>query len=185
MKIGKTTIITESAKVTASIASIDGRGKKLDADIHKTGVSCMYHAQQFGDVTLMQNLIMALPKSARRKGFIAWVDAHMPVAAETDNKTGAVTLSKDRTEADFKLDGAEASPFWMFTKEPNVVPLTLNGMIAAFRKQVTKAAKQEGESEVDASKLALLESAFSTALGENVEEFDAEVEVEVEVAKAA
>jgi len=178
MKIGKTTVIVETAKVKEIIVSIAGRGKRLDADIHKAGVSCMYHAQQHGDVTLMQNLIMALPKSARRKGFCAWVDAHMPVAEPTDVKEGTVVLKKDRVDADFAITGAETSPFWAFTDEKAPVYLSINGMIEAFRKQMERASKQEGDNEVDASKLALLEEACAIALGENVEPFDGEDEVE-------
>ena len=113
VKISGVTVTVDSAALVTLVDSICGRGKKLDKDIHRAGVSCLYHAREHGDVTLAERLIKSLPRSSRRKAFNHWAESHCPLTIEDDGKEKVtVKLAKDRKPGDFDLEGAAAKPFW-------------------------------------------------------------------------
>lgn len=69
-------IILKAKNVRNQIALVKSRAKKLDDQIHIIAVSCLYHADKHGDVTLMQELIESMGKSQRRNAVIAWASAY-------------------------------------------------------------------------------------------------------------
>lgn len=155
VKFAAVTVITDAAKLAESVDSVARKGKSLDTLIHKTGVSCMYHAQQHGDVTLLEKLVEAMPKSSRRKALITWAEDNMPLDGKVvDGKNGvSITLKKGRTDADFTLTEAAATPFWEHTKEKDPRPMTLKQAIAAFGKNLDKAVKAGTASAAEAAAL--------------------------------
>lgn len=128
-------IIRDSKKLGTAIQSIARRGKKLDQDIHIAGVSCMYHMAMHGDVTLTERLIDAMPKSSRRKALMVWFESFTPV--NIDRVEGKVKLKKERSGEDFKVEAAEAQPFWDFTQEKEPSPIT----VASIRSYLTRVAE--------------------------------------------
>lgn len=69
-------IILKAKNVRNQIALVKTRAKKLDDQVHTIAVSCLYHADQHGDVTLMQELIESMGRSQRRNAVIAWASAY-------------------------------------------------------------------------------------------------------------
>lgn len=154
-KFAHVTVITDTTKLADAIDSVATKGKTLDNLIHRAGVSCMYHAQQHGDVTLAEKLIEAMPRSSRRKGLVVWFEDNMPVDGKiSDTKAGvSITLKKGRADTDFTLSEAAAVPFWDHTVEKTPRPMTLQQAIAAFGKNLDKAVKAGTASAAEAAAL--------------------------------
>lgn len=62
-----------AAEINKAIASIHTRGKKLDADIQTAGLSILNHANEHGDSTLADKLVLALPKGSRKLALTEWL----------------------------------------------------------------------------------------------------------------
>lgn len=100
--------------ITHNINLIRTAGIKLDQRVHDTATSIMSHAANCGDFGKMNTLYEALPKSARRLAFVAWVVAHTPL--KFDDKVGMFMKVKKSTK-EYDVDGAVATPFWEFSTE--------------------------------------------------------------------
>jgi hypothetical protein len=134
--MSKSIVITDAAKLSATITRIATAGKKLDGAIHAAAVSCLYHIMKDGQTTLYAKLAEAMPKGSRLKALHFWASHHAPMTVSTD-KDGKVkvTLKKDRTAEDFDLAGAEATPFWAFSVEKVPGPMTVDKIVAWLKKQ--------------------------------------------------
>lgn len=143
-------LIEKAADVTKAIESIARRAKKLDDDIHSVGVSCMYHADKHGDVTLMQKLITSLGKSQRRNALIAWACAFGKF--QPDEKGKNVVFAKGMST---DLAGAEGSSPWDFKPEPPFQAWDMEAELAKFMKRAQAAAK-DSRNKVDPAKLEAL-----------------------------
>lgn len=122
------------------ITSIRNRGARMDRDIHETGVLCLEHARDHGDVTLATKLVDAMPKSSRRKALIAWFTNHGPMRYSAKNEQ--FTLKKQRQPSDFLVDEANTVPFWEFTKERTPAKYDLEKAINGFVRSLRKAREQ-------------------------------------------
>lgn len=139
-------VIAKAKDVKTAIASIERRAKKLDHDIHVAAVSCLFHAGEHGDVTLMQALIEALGKSQRRNALIEWAIEFGKFSA--DDKGKNVVFNK---AGETDLDKAiEVSP-WDFKPEPPFKPFDLEAELAKLYKRAAKAADDERNSVDDAA----------------------------------
>ena len=167
MKIADVSLITGAANLDKKIAAVARKGKKLDTLIHRTAVSCVFHAREHGDSRQLSDLINAMPKSGRRAALIDWVHAHVPydedetVNTKTEYK---LKLRKGRKPEDFLLSECAAKPFWDFTPDRSTAPMTLERAIAAFERALDKAVKQ-GTASADSA--AALANAVATAKAAN------------------
>lgn len=101
-----------ASMVDKLIVSIKGRGAKLDHDVHSAAMACLFHCDKHGDYTLMNRLLLALPKSSRRNALAQWAVKFGKMQANTDSAalaTSPVIYDKSKV-TDF--DGADAMPFW-------------------------------------------------------------------------
>lgn len=148
-------IIDKAAEVTKLIESIEGRGKKLDADIHRCAVSCLHHADKHGDVTLMQKLIEAMPKSSRRNAVIAWAIEYGRFASDEKGKN--VVYSKEATT---DIEQAIAVTPWDFKPEPAFKPFDLDKELdRLFKRAEEAAAANDDRHNVSVEKLTQLRRA--------------------------
>lgn len=114
-------IIKGAAEIKKAVASIANRGAKLDADIHRAGVSVLSHASEHGDTTLADALVQAMPKGGRKLALVEWMLAHGQVAL-LDNKTAKETgrvFQLDRTRT-LNIEGAIETSWVEFKKEAAV-----------------------------------------------------------------
>lgn len=123
-----TEIIKDARVLSRKIGSIRTRGKKLDADIHLSAVSCLYHASLCGDTTLLSRLCQAMPRGARVKALCTWVEAFAPI--KIDRKTLKAKVRKGWTAEEFKIGEADATPFWDFTTETEPKDFTVDALVA-------------------------------------------------------
>lgn len=150
-------LIDKASEVTKLIESIHGRGKKLDADIHRCAVSCLHHADQHGDVTLLQKLIEAMPKSARRNAVIGWACAFGKFAPSEDGKS-VVYAKEEETD----IEQAIAIAPWEFAPEQAFRPFDLDKELDRLMKKAIEAAESGDERHnVDTDKLTAIRRAAS------------------------
>ncbi len=103
-----------AADVNKAIVGIRTRGAKLDNDIHSVAMACLNHAEKHGDVTLMGNLLLAVPKSTRRNALAQWAFAFGKFQPSTDKATmESMPVAFNKT-AKTDLEAAAAKPFWDF-----------------------------------------------------------------------
>jgi len=133
-------LIKDVKKLGTAIKSIAKRGAKLDSDIHIAACSCLHHAFNHGDVTLMTKLVDAMPKSGRRKALIHWVGEHSLLGYVEGEQQFRMTNAKTKK---WKLKQAEETPFWEFTTEKAPSDLTIEALVKMVVSKVQKAKDED------------------------------------------
>lgn len=131
-------LITDMAKAIKAVEAVQATGAKLADDIHVVACSALYHAQEHGDVTLMQRVVNALPGFARRNALLAWAVAFGKFSIDED---GTNVIYDKHSET--KLELAMAKPFWDFKPEAAFKPFDLQEEMAKLIKRAEKAAKDD------------------------------------------
>lgn len=119
-------LIVGTAAIDKAIASIKNRGAKLDNDIQLAGLSVLAHTAEHGDTGVMDRLVNAMPKSARKLALVEWMlaygcarklDPKDKAEAERIKAGGVFKFDKER-----KLDlvGAEEKKWHEFKPEAAV-----------------------------------------------------------------
>ena len=136
----KPIVLLNSTQMDAAIKSITGRGAKLQADIHQCAVSALAHFNQHGDSTLINRLILALPKSSRTNALVAWALHFGQLAQNTDKSTRvAQPLVKSAWPKAFDLQACEDMPFWSFKANEGVPTWSFDTYTASLIKSLTNA----------------------------------------------
>lgn len=87
------------------------RGAKLDIDIHSAGCASLNHCAVHNDPTLLNRLVLALPKATRRNALVLWAIKHGNVALnDAANKDEFPLVYAKDQKAD--IEAAVAEPFW-------------------------------------------------------------------------
>ncbi len=141
-------LITDNAALAKAIKSIAVRGQKLDYDIHVAGTSCLQHIAEHSNTTLLNDLVNALPKGARKHAFVEWALAYGSVRtldranpADADRIAKGQVFALDRSKQ-FDLDGAIANAWYNFMPEPDLLTtFDVHKAVAQLVKRVTKASK--------------------------------------------
>lgn len=158
--------LLNAVAIEKAITSIKTRGAKLDQSIWECGVSCLAHASEHGDTTLLDKLLNALPKGARKLAFTEWVLAHGQVrllsnkvkAEKVRIKNGATfILDRERT---LDLEGAMSKSWVEFKPEAAVqTAFDLQGSVQSLVKRyeaaVAKGLTVEGKDDALATLKAL------------------------------
>lgn len=136
----KSMSLLNSAQMEAAIKSITLRGAKLQADIHLCAVSALAHFAVHGDTTLLNRLVMALPKSSRTNALVAWALHFGQLALNTDKSTRTTQPLVKATEAKpFNQAECEAMPFWSFKATEGVSVFSFDTYTASLIKSLTQA----------------------------------------------
>ena len=141
-------LITDNAALAKAIKSIAVRGQKLDHDIHVAGTSCLQHIANHSDTTLLNDLVNALPKGARKHAFVEWALAYGNVSlldksldGDKDKIERGQVFKLDRTKS-FDLEGAVANAWYNFKPEADLLTaFDVHKAVAQLVKRVTKATK--------------------------------------------
>ena len=141
-------LIKGTAAITKAIASIQSRGKKLDADIQHAGLSILSHATEHGDTTLADKLLGAMPKGSRKLALVEWMLAFgqvrllkKEVAEENARILAGATFALDRTKT-LNLASAEETPWYDCKPEKEVFDaFDVQAAVAALMGKIAKAQK--------------------------------------------
>ena len=132
-----------AAAINKEIGLIKTAGKKLDDRIQVAGVSVIQHCGLHNDVTVVNNLFLAMPAGARKKALAEWLLKFGNVAANTDkasSKTAPFVYAKDKQA---NVEGAIAEPWYDFAPEPAVATMfDFQAMLASLLKKAEKAEQQ-------------------------------------------
>lgn len=146
---------------TTAITKLAALFVKVDHSIHELGCVAMATASETFDARRMLELYKVLGQSARKKGFLVWVEMFSPIRI-TDSKEKGVTvkLAKqgDPGYAPFDVAGAEARPFWTLAEaeEKTVKPLSADAflkLIYGYKSKLEKAAEKGTPIEGDVTQL--------------------------------
>lgn len=99
------------ADIEKLITSIKTRGAKLDIDIHSAGCASLNHAALHNDPTLLNRLLLAMPKATRRNALTAWAMKHGNVQLNTGPSANDFPLVYDKSKT-ANIEAAQAEPFW-------------------------------------------------------------------------
>lgn len=94
------------------IVSIQGRGKKLDHDMHSAACASLHHVTLHGDPTLLNRLVLAMPKASRRNALLVWAMKFGMVAMNDDAKTRAERPLVYVKAAKADIEAAQLQPFY-------------------------------------------------------------------------
>jgi len=129
-------LIKDTKKLNTAIKSIGTRGKQLDGDIHLAAVSCLYHAEQFGDHTLITRLVNAMPNSGRPKALVRWVEDFSLLSFDKETKAFKITSSKKKV---WNIEGASEMPFWEYLPEKDIAELSIDALVKFVVGKIEKA----------------------------------------------
>lgn len=136
------TLIQDTSKVNVLIEAIKKAGAKLEGEIHQAACSALWHAEQHGDVTIMQKLIDALPGFARRNALIAWAVEFGKFKADKEGKS--VEFNKFGKTG--LIERAMDKPFWEFKPEAPFQAFDMKAELAKLLKRAEKAAGDDRNS---------------------------------------
>lgn len=119
-------LIVGTAAIGKAIASIKNRGAKLDNDIQLAGLSVLAHTAEHGDTSVMDSLVNAMPKSARKLALVEWMLAYGrarkldPKSKDEAALIKAGAVFKFDKERKINLTGAQEKPWHEFKPEASV-----------------------------------------------------------------
>lgn len=134
------TLMTQ-ADVMAAIPVLSADAALIQERIHIIGCSTLDHIRAHGDTTGACALLNALPKGQRVKALGHWFKTFSSGKAVFLFDKGAQTwnckLSKQRTDADFKIEDACATTFADLTDERDPVSVTVESMLRNLTRNST------------------------------------------------
>lgn len=133
-------LIEGSAAISEAIDSIARRGKSLDRDIQVAALSAMQHHSEHGDVTLINRLVVSMPKGSRVNALRTFIETFGAVVYDKNK----FVHSKSKT---FRLDDAMQVLWTDFKPETAYQPITdpaklVNSLIARLEADVDKLGSQ-------------------------------------------
>lgn len=142
-------LITDNAALAKEIKSIKLRGQKLDQSIWVAGVSCLAHIAEHSNTTLLNDLVNALPKGARKHAFVEWALAYGSVRtldranpADADKIAKGQVFALDRSK-EYNEAGAIGNAWYTFKPEADLLTaFDVHKAVAQLVKRVTKASRE-------------------------------------------
>ena len=129
----------DSKTIDKNVRIIGKIGRKMDMMVHKTSIAILLHAEEHGDYTKANDLHKAMPKSARTKTWVEWMEAHGKVKWDKDKKEFVF----DR-EATTLIDEAILTPFWLWKDEvTEIKPLDFMKSLEALINRAEKVLKDD------------------------------------------
>lgn len=104
--------------IDQKIATFTANAEKVNLLCHEIGMMILRHAQEHGDCTRAQKLVMAMPASMRRTMLIAWFSAYSPIVTKVSGEWTAKMHKPDtKLFVPFDIEAADANPFYKMAEE--------------------------------------------------------------------
>ena len=119
-------LIVGTAAIDKAIAAIKNHGAKLDNAIQRAGLSVLAHTAEHGDTGVMDRLVNAMPKSARKLALVEWMLAYGRARKlNPKDKDEAQAIKEGRVfkfdkERKLDLEGAQEKKWHEFKPEAAV-----------------------------------------------------------------
>lgn len=138
--MSKLVLLTQSDCITA-IGILKMDAESVQERIHLIGVSTLDHIRAHGDTTGACALLNALPRGQRVKALAHWFKTFSNGKAIFlfDKAAGSwnCKLSKQRSDADFNIEAAEATSFADLTEEKDPVSVTVESIMRNLTRNAT------------------------------------------------
>lgn len=131
----------DNAACDKAITSIKNRGAKLDADIHTVACSCLNNLLQHNNTTMLNRLLLAMPKSGRKNALAAWALHFGNVVLNDDKATKADQPLRFMQHGKTDIAAAVAEPFWEFKASEGGTTFAVDTYLASVSKRLTTALK--------------------------------------------
>ena len=135
--------------IETNIETIKTNAGELQALLHTTAVQTMFHHFEYGDTTLANTLVDALPKSIRKADLLRWfvefgaLDYDIKTKTLIHNKDKAKTLDKDT-----QIQLANDTPFYDLNKDKEVIRKTFLDMLKELERKAVYDIEKRKESHV-------------------------------------
>ena len=127
-------------KRVARVVRISG---KIESEIHLLACSIMEHTRVHGDYTAGEALLNGLPKGQRVKALAFWFrhfsNGKLSFKVDDSTKQYVGKLDKQRTDADFNMEGCIATSFADLTNEQAPVSVTVKSLLSGLKSKATNA----------------------------------------------
>ena len=107
-----------------TITLIAQAGRKLDERIHSVAVAGLHHFFESGDLDILSDLVLAMPKSARGNALTYWITMHAPVKWDKKARAGKQGYKKNGEIPENWgeiVESANAEPFFNKTDTEQAV----------------------------------------------------------------
>ena len=154
-------LVVGMANLRKEISAIATSAAKLNERIHVCAVSCLAHVRDHGDWTPAALLCDALPKGQRVKALVYWFShfSNGKLKLRETELGYRATLAKDRTAADFDVEGAMAVTFGDLTTERPPSVMTAESLLKVLaRKASTREFDANGQRKATRASIALAAS---------------------------
>jgi len=154
-------LVVGMANLRKEISAIATSAAKLNERIHVCAVSCLAHVRDHGDWTPAALLCDALPKGQRVKALVHWFGhfSNGKLKLRETELGYRATLAKDRTAADFDIEGAMAVTFGDLTTERPPSVMTAESLLKVLaRKASTREFDANGQRKATRASIALAAS---------------------------
>lgn len=112
-----------------------------EADLHQVAYSTLDHIRAHGNYTGALRLLNGLPRGLRVKGLAEWYkgfsNKKFVPGLDPKTKQWKAELAKDRTDADFDIEGAIATTYADYTTEPNYSTLSFEKFVKGLKRTAT------------------------------------------------
>lgn len=132
-------LITNKTKLLAAFKDIQARGKQLDHDIWVAAVSAMAHHAKHGDVTIINQLVEAMPKGSRVNALREYILAFGKVTFNEDDQV----FMHDKN-GNFDREGAQEKSWTEYKAEQPYKPVDALALVTALVKKIS-ADRKEGD----------------------------------------
>lgn len=142
--------LLDAKKTAALIVSIGKSSARMNENIHVAACSALAHHAEHGDVTLLNKLVAAMPKAARRNALYAWAlafDGRLQMNLGKDKADReANPLKHAKGDGTVDIAGACEMPFWDYAPESQSYhQFDLDKALQALLKRAQKAMEEEAQ----------------------------------------
>lgn len=148
--------------INRKIGEISKSGKALTNKIVEVEIAAMHHLEQHKDSGALSRLVLAVPASMRREALKVHIMDHVPVTWNEEKQ-----VFKSKKKGTFNIAGAEAVPFYDYTKE-EAKKLNLDKLLVVLKlvetsekrieKAIEEGAELTGDMEAYKARLEILRS---------------------------
>ncbi len=140
------TIITDVAKIKASIKSIGETRARLVDKIQITALSVAQHAHLHGDITLLNQLVLAVGAGMKQQALRLWLNDFAPVTPNSDKETNGdapMSYAKSKRLSDEALTAnmaaAALKPWYDYKTEKPAEDFNFSALLHKLLGQLDKA----------------------------------------------
>ena len=155
-------VLLDNAGTTKLIAQIKTAGTKLDVQIDYALRCSAIHAHTHSDASLIEQLLLAIPKGIRSNAVKEWLVQFAPMALNPESQKLVFSRPYDNKDEEARskaIKACEEATVWTALKpEPKFVPFVMQDALASLLSKAEKALKDTEKNDVTEEQVAKLKA---------------------------